>query len=51
MSDTHLTAPTRFVEVDGDKFAYRRWGNTSGEQPLCSSSSISAAGWTTGIPC
>ena len=20
MSDTHLTAPTRFVEVDGDKF-------------------------------
>lgn len=33
MSDTHLTAPTRFVEVDGDKFAYRRWGNTSGGQP------------------
>ena len=33
MSDTHLNVPTRFVEVDGDKFAYRRWGNTSGEQP------------------
>jgi pimeloyl-ACP methyl ester carboxylesterase len=33
MSDTHLTAPTRFVEVDGDKFAYRRWGNTSSGQP------------------
>jgi pimeloyl-ACP methyl ester carboxylesterase len=31
----HLTAPTRFVEVDGDRFAYRRWGNSaSGEPPL-----------------
>ncbi|MFE5830511.1 alpha/beta fold hydrolase [Streptomyces sp. NPDC056488] len=30
MSDTHLTAPTRFVEVDGDRFAYRRWGRPSG---------------------
>lgn len=30
MSDTHLTAPTRFVEVDGDRFAYRRWGKPSG---------------------
>ena len=27
MSDTHLTAPP-FFEVDGDKFAYRLWGNT-----------------------
>ena len=33
MSDTHLTSPTRFIEVDGDKFAYRRWGNTSSGQP------------------
>jgi pimeloyl-ACP methyl ester carboxylesterase len=33
MSVTHLTAPTRFIEVDGDKFAYRRWGNASGLQP------------------
>lgn len=33
MTDTHLTAPTRFVEVDGDKFAYRRWGNTTTDQP------------------
>ena len=32
-SDTHLTAPTRFIEVDGDKFAYRRWGNASSGQP------------------
>src|SRR5512134_1038045 len=30
MSDTHLTAPTRFIEVDGDRFAYRRWGKASG---------------------
>ena len=30
MNDTHLTAPTRFIEVDGDRFAYRRWGKASG---------------------
>lgn len=30
MTDTHLTAPTRFIEVDGARFAYRRWGNPSG---------------------
>lgn len=35
MTDTHLTAPTRFIEVGGDRFAYRRWGNTStGHPPL-----------------
>ncbi|MGN7101244.1 alpha/beta fold hydrolase [Ralstonia holmesii] len=35
MTDTHLTAPTRFVEVEGARFAYRRWGNpTSGQPPL-----------------
>lgn len=33
MSDTHLAAPTRFIEVDGDRFAYRRWGNTQSTQP------------------
>ncbi len=33
MTDTHLTAPTRFVEIEGDRFAYRRWGNTSTGQP------------------
>jgi hypothetical protein len=27
MADTHLTAPTRIIEVEGDRFAYRRWGN------------------------
>lgn len=35
MSQTHMAAPTRFVEVDGAKLAYRRWGNpTSGQPPL-----------------
>lgn len=33
MSHTHLTATTRFVEVDGDSLAYRRWGNTKTDQP------------------
>lgn len=33
MSETHLSAPTRFVEVDGEKFAYRRRGNASSGQP------------------
>lgn len=26
MNTTHGTAPTEFIEVDGDRFAYRRWG-------------------------
>ena len=30
MSDTHETAPTQYIEVDGDRFAYRRWGKPSG---------------------
>ena len=35
MSENHLTAPTRFIKVDGDSFAYRRWGNpTAGSVPL-----------------
>ncbi|MCJ8206741.1 alpha/beta hydrolase [Pseudomonas sp. RGM2987] len=35
MTDTHLTAPTRFVEVNGDQYAYRRFGNaTAGQPPL-----------------
>lgn len=35
MTDTHLTAPTCLIEVDGDRFAYRRWGNAqSGQPPL-----------------
>ena len=30
---THQTAETQFIEVDGAKFAYRRWGNANTEQP------------------
>lgn len=33
MTDTHLTAPTQFIEIDGARFAYRRWGNASSGQP------------------
>jgi pimeloyl-ACP methyl ester carboxylesterase len=29
VSDSHATAPTRFIEVDGVDFAYRRWGKPS----------------------
>src|SRR5438105_2723251 len=29
-SDTSLTALTRFVEADGIRFAYRRWGKPGG---------------------
>ena len=29
MTDTHLTAPTRFEDVGGTRFAYRRWGQTT----------------------
>lgn len=35
MPTTHRTAPTQFIEVDGAKFAYRRWGNRhTGQPPL-----------------
>jgi len=30
MEDTHVTAPTQFVEVDEMKFAYRRFGRQTG---------------------
>lgn len=33
MADSHITAPTRFVEIKGDRFAYRRWGNPATDQP------------------
>ena len=35
MSENHLTAPTRLINVGGDNFAYRRWGNpAAGSLPL-----------------
>ena len=30
---THQTAKTKFVEIDGASFAYRRWGNANTEHP------------------
>lgn len=33
MTDTHITTPTRFVDVSGTRIAYRRWGNTNTSQP------------------
>lgn len=33
MSHTHITTPTRFLDVDGARLAYRRWGNTDTGQP------------------
>ena len=48
MTDTHLTAPTRFVEVKGDRFAYRRWGSGDPDSLRCSSFSISVAAWIIG---
>jgi pimeloyl-ACP methyl ester carboxylesterase len=33
MTDTHVTVPSRFLEIGGDRFAYRRWGNAVGGEP------------------
>ncbi|MEK1942226.1 MAG: alpha/beta hydrolase [Pseudomonas sp.] len=33
MTDTHQSAPTCFAELGGERFAYRRWGNTGTDQP------------------
>jgi hypothetical protein len=44
---THQTAPTQFVEANGIRFAYRRFGNHRGVRS--SSTSISAGLWITGI--
>lgn len=33
MTDTHITTPTRFLDIAGTRFAYRRWGNTASSQP------------------
>lgn len=30
MTVTHATAPTTYVEIDGEHIAYRRWGNATG---------------------
>jgi len=33
MRNTHVSVPTRFIDVDGDRFAYRRWGAASSGLP------------------
>lgn len=33
MSETHTTTPTRFIELDGAKYSYRRWGK-KGTTPI-----------------
>lgn len=33
MACSHLSVPTQFIEVDGVRFAYRRWGNIETDQP------------------
>lgn len=33
MTHTHTTAPTSFVEVEGSRFAYRRFGKSGGDRP------------------
>jgi pimeloyl-ACP methyl ester carboxylesterase len=33
MHHTHLTAPTHHIEVNGEQFAYRRWGKSNSDQP------------------
>ena len=47
MIHTHQTAPTQFVEANGIRFAYRRFGKPA----ACRSSSTSTFGaqWITGI--
>ena len=47
MIHTHQTAPTQFVEANGIRFAYRRFGK-SGGVPLVLNST-SPAPWTIGI--
>lgn len=33
MTNTHNTAPTQFIDLDGDSIAYRRFGNAGAGQP------------------
>jgi hypothetical protein len=47
MIHTHQTAPTQFVEANGIRFAYRRFGNRVACRSF--STSTSRAPWTIGI--
>jgi hypothetical protein len=45
---THETAPTQFVQANGIRFAYRRFGRAGGAPRRSSSTSTSPARWTIG---
>ena len=45
---THQTAPTQFVEANGIRFAYRRFGKAGGV-PLVFNAALLRHEWTTGI--
>ncbi|WP_197093139.1 hypothetical protein [Methylobacterium aquaticum] len=49
MTENHYNTPTRLVEVDGIRYAYRRWGK-KGTVPLFHIIHIAVA-WITGIRC
>lgn len=34
MTESHITTPTKYVEVDGVRYAYRRWGKKGTQPPL-----------------
>jgi hypothetical protein len=46
-ADTHQTAPTQFVEANGIRFAYRRFGK-AGDVPIVLNQTTLAR-WITGI--
>ena len=47
MIHTHQTAPTQFVEANGIRFAYRRFGKAGGV-PIVFNHALHWAPWTTG---
>ncbi len=48
MTHTHVAAPTQFVEANGIRFAYRRFGKEAGV-PLLFMQPFEV-GWIIGIP-
>ena len=45
---THQTAPTQYIEANGIRFAYRRFGKAGGVPLVLSSISTTPEPWTTG---
>ena len=46
---SHETAPTQFIEADGIRFAYRRFGK-GGKRPACFPPVLEPQTWMPGIP-